>query len=76
MITNVWPNSYVAVYAHKGGVDGPVAARVLADRAGKFRIDLSPGTYTLVQMAPAAQPKTVTVRPGEYVHVTLWESVP
>ena len=43
---------------------------------GKLPIDLSLGIYTLIRMAPAAQPKTMTVRPGEYVHVTLCESVP
>jgi predicted small lipoprotein YifL len=75
--TNVWPSSNVTVVAHAGGIGGQVVARVVADHAGKFSIDLPSGTYTLVQAAPAgAQPKTVTVRQGEYAHLTLWQAVP
>ena len=74
--TNVWPSSNVTVVAHKGEVDGPVVARVVADHAGKFSIGLPPGTYTLVQAVVAGQPKTVTVHAGEYVSITLWQAVP
>ena len=74
--TSVWPSSNVTVVAHKGEVDGPVVARVVADHAGKFSIGLPPGTYTLVQAEVAGQPKTVTVHAGEYVSVTLWQAVP
>jgi len=75
--TNVWPSSDVTVVAHEGEIGGPVVARVTANHAGEFSIDLPPGAYTLVQAAPAgARPKSVTVRPGEYAHVTLWQAVP
>lgn len=74
--TNVWPSSNVTVVAHKGEIGGPVVARVVADHAGKFRIGLPPGTYTLVQVEVAGQPKTVTVYAGEYARITLWQSVP
>jgi multidrug efflux pump subunit AcrA (membrane-fusion protein) len=74
--TNVWPSSAVTVVAHKGGIGGPVVARVVADHAGRFSMDLPPGTYALVQANVAGQPKTVTVRAGEYAHVTLWQAIP
>lgn len=72
-----WPSRNVIVLVHKADARGPVVARVKTDQAGRFAVDLAPGTYTLVQSAPAgAQPKTVTVPPGQYVEVTLWQSVP
>ena len=74
--TNVWPSSNVTVVAHSGAVDGPVVAQAVADHDGRFRIDLPPGTYTLVQAEPASQPKTVTVHAGEYVRITLWQAIP
>jgi multidrug efflux pump subunit AcrA (membrane-fusion protein) len=74
--TNVWPSSNVTVVAHKGELDGPVVAQVVADRSGRFRIALPPGTYTLVQAEVAGEPRTVTVHAGEYVRVTLWQAVP
>ena len=74
----VSPSGAVSVVAHEGMADGPFVASTLADHAGKFSIDLRPGTYTLVQVTGVGgrQPKTVTVRPGEYTHVTLWQFVP
>ena len=74
--TNVWPSSNVTVVAHKGEIGGPVEAQVVADHDGRFSMDLPPGTYTLVQADVAGQPKTVTVRAGEYAHITLWQAVP
>jgi hypothetical protein len=74
--TNVWPSSNVTVVAHEGEIDGPVVARVVADQAGRFSMDLPPGTYTLVQADVAGQPKKVTVHTGEYVRTTLWQAVP
>ncbi len=72
---NVWPSSNVTVVAHEGEIGGPVVARVVADHAGRFRMDLPPGTYTLVAADVASQPKTVTIRPGEYAHITLWQAI-
>jgi hypothetical protein len=74
--TSVWPSSNVTVVAHRGAVDGPVVAQAFADHDGEFRIDLPPGTYTLVQAEVASQPKTVTVHAGEYVRITLWQAIP
>jgi hypothetical protein len=74
--TNVWPSSNVTVVAHEGGIGGPVVARDVADHAGRFRMDLPPGAYTLVQAEAGGQPKTVIVRPGEYAHITLWQAIP
>ena len=74
--TNVWPSSAVTVVAHKGELGGPVAAPVAADHAGRFSMDLPPGTYTLVQADVAGQPKTVIVHPGEYARVTVWQAIP
>ncbi len=72
--TNVWPSSNVTVVAHKGEFDGPIVARAVADREGRFSMDLPPGTYTLAQVM--GQPKTVTVHAGEYARVSLWQAVP
>ena len=74
--TNVWPSSNVTVVAHKGEVDGPVVAQAVADHDGRFRIDLPPGTYTLVQAEVAGRPETITVHAGKYVRITLWQAVP
>jgi multidrug efflux pump subunit AcrA (membrane-fusion protein) len=74
--TNVWPSSNVTVVAHRGAFDGPVVAQAVADHNGRFRIDLPPGTYTLVQAEVAGQPKTVVVHAGEYVRITLWQAIP
>ena len=49
---------------------------VVVDHSGRFSINLPSGTYTLVQADVAGQPKTVTIRPGEYAHVILWQAVP
>ena len=74
--TNVWPSSNVTVVAHKGELNGPVVARVVADQDGRFTIDLPPGAYTLVQAELGGQAKAVTIRPGEFAEVTLWQAVP
>jgi len=74
--TPVWPSSNVTVVAREGGIDGPVVAQTAADHDGRFSIDLAPGTYTLCQAAPASSPETVTVREGEYTHITVWQAVP
>jgi hypothetical protein len=74
--TNVWPSSNVTVVAHKGELNGPVVARVVADQDGRFTIDLPPGAYTLVQAEPGGQAKAVTIRAGEFAEVTLWQAVP
>ena len=74
--TNVWPSSNVTVVAHKGELNGPVVAQVVADQAGRFSIKLPPGTSTLVQAEMGGQAKTITIRPGEFAEVTLWQAVP
>ncbi len=51
-------------------------ARTKADPSGAFRVDLSPGTYTLIEVSGAAVSQTVTVEPGEYVTVTLTIDAP
>jgi hypothetical protein len=72
-----WPVRNVAVLVREGDVNGVVVARVKTDQAGKFSVDLPPGTYTLIQSVPGgAEPKTVTVSAGQYVEVTLWQHVP
>jgi len=74
--TNVWPSGNVTIVAHQGEIGGPVVGPVVADHSGRFSINLPSGTYTLVQADVAGQPKTVTIRPGEYAHVILWQAVP
>ncbi len=73
---HTWPSRNVTVVAHEGEVGGPVVARVVADQAGRFSISLPPGTYTLVQAELGGQAKTITIRPGEFADVTLWQAVP
>jgi hypothetical protein len=56
---------------------GDVAATVTADDEGRFRVPLAPGEYvvdagpTEGRPLPFAKPVDVTVRPGEYTHVTV-----
>ena len=65
------PEPGVHVVAHKGGRDGRVAASVRVGPNGKFKMDLPPGTYTLVEVPNSLAPRTVTIEPGRYVTVTL-----
>ena len=74
--TNVWPSGNVTIVAHQGEIGGPVVGPVVVDHSGRFSINLPSGIYTLVQADVAGQPKTVTIRPGEYAHVILWQAVP
>ena len=78
------------VVVHQGDANGKVVAKVRPDSAGAFRIDLAPGTYTLVQWGPGSVPggvsvlnappapiaTTIAVEPGQYAKVTLEVSVP
>jgi hypothetical protein len=56
---------------------GDVAATVTAGDEGRFRVPLAPGEYvvdaepTEGRPLPFAKPVDVTVRPGEFTHVTL-----
>ena len=64
----------VVVVAHSGGPGGSVAGSSTADASGLFKIDLSPGTYTLVQTGTYgehAPPQVVTVEPGTYATVMM-----
>jgi hypothetical protein len=53
-----------------------VEARTKADPSGAFKVDLSPGTYTLIEVSDAAESQTVIVEPGKYVTVTLTIDAP
>jgi hypothetical protein len=56
---------------------GDVAATVMAEDDGRFRVPLAPGEYvvdaepTEGRPLPFAKPVDVTVRPGEFTHVTM-----
>jgi hypothetical protein len=63
------PGVWVAV--HAGPLAGPIVAKARATSDGSFSFDLSPGTYTLVEVSSAAMPRTVVVKPGQYAPVTL-----
>jgi hypothetical protein len=65
------PDPGVTVAVHRGDLHGAIVAKVKADSSGAFRVDLPPGTYTLVEVSGSAVPRTVTVEPGKYVKVTL-----
>ena len=65
------PEPGVAIAVHKGGLHGTIVARTKADPSGAFKVDLSPGTYTLIEVSGAAVSQTVSVEPGKYVTVTL-----
>jgi Carboxypeptidase regulatory-like domain len=62
------PQPRASVVAHEGDLHGPTVARTQTDPSGAFQIDLPPGTYTV---ASNGLSKTVTVKPGSYVTVTL-----
>ena len=61
----------VTIAVHKGNLQSAIVARTKASPTGAFRIGLSPGNYTLVEISDAAVPRTVTVKPGKYVTVAL-----
>jgi len=65
------PEPGVHVIAHKGGRNGRVAASVRVGSNGEFKMDLPPGTYTLLEVPNSLGPRKVTVEPGRYVTVTL-----
>jgi hypothetical protein len=56
---------------------GEEVARVRSGEDGRFRVDLRPGTYTLVPEGssakgpPHAEPETVTVSQGRYTQVSI-----
>lgn len=64
----------VVVVARRGGPQGPGIGTGTADSSGHFKIDLPPGTYTLVwtrRLGKQAEPQAVTVEPGKYATVTM-----
>lgn len=65
------PQPYATIAVHQGDLKGAVVAKTKADSTGGFRVELLPGTYTLVQVFGGAVPKTVTVVPGRYETVKL-----
>jgi len=65
------PEPGISVVVHEGDLHGAVVARIKADPSGAFKVDLPPGTYTLIELSDAAVPQTVTVEPGRYVTVIL-----
>ena len=65
------PRPGVTVEVHQGDVHGTIVAKTVADPSGAFKVELPPGTYTLIEVSDGAPPKTVTVEPGRYVTVTL-----
>jgi len=70
------PMPGVAVAVHEGDLGGGIVVTVKADASARFKVELPPGTYTLVAKVPGARPETVTVEPGKYVKATLWDNVP
>ncbi len=86
---HTWPDRALVI-VHRGDAAGSVVAKVQPDTSGAFAVDLAPGTYTLVQWGPGSVPastsvlnapsapvaRTVTVKPGTYVVVSLEASVP
>ena len=65
------PEPGVHVIAHKGDRNGSVAASVRVGPNGEFKMDLPPGTYTLLEVPSNIAPRTITVERGRYVTVTL-----
>jgi hypothetical protein len=65
------PLAGAMVIVHAGGADGDELARQATGADGTFEFTLAPGTYTLTAQQWQAMPQTVTVKPGEYVTVTL-----
>jgi hypothetical protein len=63
------PDAGVAVAVFGGELERSIVTR--ADSSGTFAFDLPPGTYEVVHVKNAGSPQMVTIRPGEYVKVTL-----
>lgn len=70
------PEPGVAIAVHEGDVHGTIVARTTAGPSGAFKVDLSPGAYTLIEVSGAAVSQTVSVEPGKYVTVTLTIDAP
>jgi hypothetical protein len=70
------PEPGVAIAVHEGDLRGAIVARTTADSSGAFKVNLPPGTYTLIEVSDAAVSQTVTVEPGKYVSVTLTIDAP
>jgi len=67
-----------AILTVRDASSGALIAREAADRSGRFRILLPPGTYLLVPLAPnpkaflpRAEPMTVVVQRGHFTHVVV-----
>ena len=65
------PMSGVTVAVHRGQLRGPIVAKGQAASDGSFKFELSPGTYTLVEVSDAAVPQTLLVTSGQYARVRL-----
>jgi len=65
------PQPNVRIAVHESDLAGAVVAMTTADAHGAFKVDLTPGRYTIVQVFGGAVPKTVTIRPGQYASVKL-----
>ena len=70
------PEPGVAIAVHEGDIHGTIVTRTKADVSGAFKVDLSPGTYTLVEVSGAAVSQTVTIEPEKYLTVTLTIDAP
>ena len=70
------PEPGVAIAVHQGDLHGAIVARTKAGPSGAFKVDLSPGTYTLIEGSDAAQSQTIVVEPGKYITVTLTIDAP
>src|SRR3989442_7042125 len=68
------PLATMVIVRNSGGAE---LARVQSGADGRFKVDLAPGTYTLVGVTvgssflPRPIPTSVTVSPGTYVSVTV-----
>ena len=64
----------MTIEVHAGGLDGAIVATALADKKGFFRVDLPPGTYTLIVKRYDDRyriPTKVTVTAGSYARVRV-----
>jgi hypothetical protein len=61
------------IVVHAGDLQGEIVRRATADAGGAFKVDLPPGTYTVVLSPNFAitHAETVTPEPGRYVTVRL-----
>ena len=69
--TSPQPQPGQAVVAREGDWHGRVVARTTTDSSGAFVLGLSPGTYAVGLAGTQSLFKTVIVKPGTYVAVTL-----